>query len=72
VVGLPNPYSFGRAVVIAAETGQTVKWRPFSRPHRGRNLRTPRPDQPTSGQRARQVTRRTVLGGLINEYQPAA
>jgi putative transposase len=42
------------------------------RPHRGRQLRPPRPDQPVPHQRATQIRRRTVLGGLLNEYQPAA
>jgi putative transposase len=42
------------------------------RPHRGRDLRPPRPDHPIPVRPALQITRRTVLGGLINEYQPAA
>ena len=36
------------------------------RPHRSRQLR-PIPAQP-----AGRITRRTILGGLLNEYQPAA
>jgi transposase InsO family protein len=42
------------------------------RPHRSRQLRPPRPDHPIPARPARQVTRRTTLGGLLNEYQPAA
>jgi transposase InsO family protein len=42
------------------------------RPHRSQQLRPPRPDHPVPGLPAHRVTRRTVLGGLINEYQPAA
>ncbi len=42
------------------------------RPHRSRNLRPPHPDHPIPDRPAHRVTRRTVLGGLINEYQPAA
>jgi hypothetical protein len=41
-------------------------------PHRSRQLQPPRPDQPIPTPPAQQVTRRPVLGGLINEYQPAA
>jgi putative transposase len=42
------------------------------RPHRGRELRPPRPDHPIPRLPATRIRRRTVLGGLINEYQPAA
>jgi putative transposase len=42
------------------------------RPDRGRQLRPPRPDQPAPVLPAQRITRRTVLGGLLNEYQPAA
>jgi putative transposase len=37
------------------------------RPHRGRNLYPPRPDYPPP-QPGEPITRRRVLGGLINEY----
>ena len=42
------------------------------RPHRARQLRPPRPDHPTPALPAQQITRRAVLGGLFNEYEPAA
>jgi putative transposase len=42
------------------------------RPHRGRQLQPPCPDHPIPVRPAQRITRRTVLGGLINEYQPAA
>ena len=42
------------------------------RPHRARQLRPPRPDHPIPHQPATQIRRRTVLAGLLNEYEPAA
>jgi putative transposase len=42
------------------------------RPHRSRQLRPPSPDHPIPARPARRITRRTILGGLLNEYQPAA
>jgi putative transposase len=42
------------------------------RPHRSRQLRPPRPDEAIRDRPAHRVSRRSVLGGLINEYQPAA
>src|SRR6266568_2096181 len=42
------------------------------RPHRARQLRPPRPEHPIPAAPARQITRRAVLGGLLNEYEPAA
>ncbi len=42
------------------------------RPHRARQLRPPRPDHPIPARPAQRVTRRAVLGGLLNEYEPAA
>jgi transposase InsO family protein len=42
------------------------------RPHRGRQLRPPRPDYPVVHLSPERIKRRPVLGGLINEYLPAA
>ena len=42
------------------------------RPHRSRQLRPPRPDEPAADLSQEQIKRRPVLGGLINEYQRAA
>jgi len=42
------------------------------RPHRSRQLRPPRPDHPIPARPAGRIARRTILGGLLNEYQPAA
>ena len=42
------------------------------RPHRGRQLRPPRPDHPPADLSQERVKRRPVLGGLINEYERAA
>ncbi len=41
------------------------------RPHQGRQLRPPRPDPAAPDLPAQRITRRTVLAGLLNEYQPA-
>ena len=42
------------------------------RPHRSRQLRPPRPDHPVSDRNDKPITRRPILGGLINEYEHAA
>lgn len=42
------------------------------RPHRARQLRPPRPEGPIPAQPASRITCRAILGGLLNEYQPAA
>jgi transposase InsO family protein len=42
------------------------------RPHRGRQLRPPRPDHPVAELSKERIQRRPVLGGLINEYERAA
>ena len=42
------------------------------RPHRSRQLRPPRPDHPPADRSYERIRRRTVLGGLINEYERAA
>ncbi|WP_158854658.1 integrase core domain-containing protein [Saccharothrix deserti] len=42
------------------------------RPHRARQLIPPRPDRPVPQSNHTSIRRRPVLGGLINEYEPAA
>ena len=42
------------------------------RPHRGRQLRPPRPDHPVADLSQERIQRRPALGGLINEYERAA
>jgi putative transposase len=42
------------------------------RPHQALHLRPPRPESPIPEPVHRTVRRRQVLGGLINEYEPAA
>jgi hypothetical protein len=42
------------------------------RPHRTRELRPPRPDDPVADLSQERIQRRPVLGGLINEYERAA
>ncbi len=42
------------------------------RPHRGRQLRPPRPDHPVGDFSQERIKRRPVLGGLISEYERAA
>ena len=42
------------------------------RPHRARELRPPQPDHPVADRNHAQIKRRTVLGGLINEYERVA
>jgi putative transposase len=42
------------------------------RPHRARDLRPPHPTHPMADLSHEQITRRPILGGLINEYERAA
>jgi putative transposase len=42
------------------------------RPHRALQLRPPRPSHPVLGLTCQRIRRRPVLGGLINDYEPAA
>jgi putative transposase len=42
------------------------------RPHRALHLQPPRPDHPIADITTDRIKRRTVLGGLIHEYEPAA
>jgi transposase InsO family protein len=42
------------------------------RPHRGRQLRPPRPDYPAADLSQERIQRRPVIGGLVDEYERAA
>jgi putative transposase len=42
------------------------------RPHRARDLRPPQPTHPVGDLSHERITRRPVLGGMINEYERAA
>jgi hypothetical protein len=42
------------------------------RPHRSRQLCPPRPGHPVADLSRERIQRRSVLGGLINEYERAA
>jgi hypothetical protein len=42
------------------------------RPHRALELRPPRPQPPVPEPVHPRIRRRPVLGGLINQYEPAA
>ena len=42
------------------------------RPHRALQLRSPRPESPVPEPVLGRIRRRPVLGGLINQYEPAA
>jgi putative transposase len=42
------------------------------RPHRSRQLRRPRPGYPIADLSQKRIKRRTVLGGLISQYERAA
>jgi putative transposase len=42
------------------------------RPHRALHLQPPRPDHPITNIPTERIKRRSVLGGLIHEYEPAA
>jgi putative transposase len=42
------------------------------RPHRSRDLRPPQPTHPVADLSHERITRRPILGGLINEYERAA
>ena len=42
------------------------------RPHRALQIQPPHPDHPAPDLASRRIRRRPILGGLINEYEPAA
>ena len=44
----------------------------YRRPHRSRDLDPPNPDRPVPAEPAARISHQRIVGGLINEYQPAA
>jgi transposase InsO family protein len=54
---------------VLAEYGAHYNGR---RPHRAQRLLPPRPDHPAPDLDQQRIRRRPLLGGLINEYEPAA
>ncbi len=56
-----------RAVLAGYETHYNER-----RPHRSRQFRPPRPDHPVADLSKERIRRRSVVGGLINEYERAA
>ena len=63
----------GQPTITASSLSATVQinhpieYSSGTRPHRSLQLRPPRPDYPVAG-----LSRRPVLGGLINEYEQTA
>ena len=55
--------------IVMAEYAQHYNGR---RPHRALQLQPPRPDHPVEDLSQKQIKRRPVLGGLLNEYERAA
>lgn len=55
-------------------TGLTEYLRHYNgrRPHRALHLQPPRPDHPSADTPTARTKHRSVLGGLIHEYEPAA
>ena len=66
---LPTQLRACRLVTILAQYEGHYNGR---RPHRSRQLRPPRPDNPVADLSRKWIKCRPVLGGLINEYERAA
>jgi putative transposase len=58
-------------VVSGAVLDRYVSHHSGRRPHRGRHLVPPRPDFPVADLSQKRVVSRSILGGLINEHEPA-
>jgi hypothetical protein len=63
--------SFGLAQQARQQADGNPRHNKGRRPHRSRQFRPPRPDHPAADLSKARIKRRTVLGGLINEYQRA-
>ena len=62
---------FGERHLRRALAEYTVHYH-MQRPHRALQLRPPRPESPVPEPVLGRIRRRSVLGGLINPYEPAA
>jgi hypothetical protein len=62
---------FGARYLRAVLAGYAVHYN-GRRPHRSRDLQPPRSDRPSADMATERIKRRTVLGGLIDEYERAA
>jgi putative transposase len=74
---LPEPVVTDRMLIFGEQHLRSVLARyevhyNGRRPHRGRQLQPPRPDHPVADLSRERIKRRPILGGLINQYEPAA
>jgi hypothetical protein len=63
---------FLRVLGLVVLPGRTASSKDKRRPHRALHLRPPCPERPVPDLGHERIKRRPILGGLINEYEPAA